>query len=89
VLLLKQHLNALHLTTIKAECEQAARQAAADNLDELSFRLRLCERECGDREERACQRRLKAAKFPHLKSLDEFDFTAQPSLNRALVLELA
>lgn len=89
VVLLKQHLNTLHLGTIKAECEQAARQAAADNLDYLGFLLRLTERECGDREERACQRRLKAAKFPRLKSLDEFDFTAQPSLNRALILELA
>ena len=30
-----------------------------------------------------------AAKFPRLKSLDEFDFAAQPSLNRSLILELA
>ena len=51
--------------------------------------LRLCERELADREQRACQRRLRAARFPQLKSLDDFDFTAQPSLNRALVLELA
>jgi DNA replication protein DnaC len=28
------------------------------------------------------------AKFPHTKSFDTFDFTAQPSLNKALVLEL-
>lgn len=89
VVLLKHHLNTLHLPSIKAECEQAARQAAADNLDYLGFLLRLCERECADREERACQRRLKAARFPQPKSLDDFDFTAQPSLSRVLVLELA
>jgi DNA replication protein DnaC len=89
VVLLRHHLTALHLPSVKAECEQAARQAASDNLDYLGFLLRLCERELADREQRACQRRLKAAKFPQLKSLDEFDFTAQPSLNRALVLELA
>lgn len=89
VLLLKQHLTALHLPTVKAECEQVARQCASDNIDYLGFLLRLCERELADREQRACQRRLKAAKFPQLKSLDEFDFTAQPSLKRALVLELA
>ncbi len=89
VVLLKHHLNLLHLPTIKAECEQAARQAASDNLDYLGFLLRLCERECSGREERACQRRLKAAKFPQVKSLDEFDFRAQPSLNRVLILELA
>jgi hypothetical protein len=29
------------------------------------------------------------ARFPHTKSFDTFDFAAQPSLNKALVLELA
>jgi DNA replication protein DnaC len=89
VMLLQHHLSALHLPSIKAECEQVARQAAADNLDYLGFLLRLCERELADREQRACQRRLKAARFPQPKTLDEFDFAAQPSLNRQLVLELA
>jgi DNA replication protein DnaC len=88
VVLLRHHLTALHLPTVKAECEQAARQAATENLDYLGFLLRLCERELADREQRAYQRRLKAARFPQLKSIDTFDFTAQPSLNRALVLEL-
>jgi DNA replication protein DnaC len=89
VILLRHHLTALRLPTIKAECEQVARQCAEENVDYLGFLLRLCERELTDREQRAYQRRLKAAKFPQLKSLDEFDFTAQPSLKRALVLELA
>jgi DNA replication protein DnaC len=89
ILLLKHHLTALRLPTVKAECEQVARQCADENVDYLAFLLRLCERELTDREQRAYQRRLKAAKFPQLKSLDEFDFTAQPSLKRALVLELA
>jgi DNA replication protein DnaC len=89
VVLLKHHLAALHLSTVQAECEQVTRQCASDNIDYLSFLLRLCERELADREQRACTRRLKAARFPQVKSLDEFDFTAQPSLNRALILELA
>src|SRR5437588_3610367 len=89
VLLLKHHLAALHLPTVKAECEQVARQCATVNSNYLNFLLRLCERELGDRERRACARRLKAARFPQLKSLDDFDFTAQPSLNRALIVELS
>src|SRR5262245_59008909 len=89
VLLLKHHLTALRLPTVKAECEQVARQCAGEDVDYLGFLLRLCERELADREQRACQRRLKAARFPQLKSLDEFDFTAQPSLKRGLVLEPA
>jgi len=89
VVLLKHHLAALHLPTIKGECEQLARQCASDNIDYLGFLLRLCERELSDREQRACTRRLKAARFPQVKSLDAFDFTAQPSLNRALIVELS
>ena len=89
IVLLKHHLAALHLPTVKAECEQVARQCASENIDYLGFWLRLCERELSDREQRACTRRLKAARFPQVKSLDEFDFTAQPSLNRALIVELS
>jgi DNA replication protein DnaC len=89
VVLLKHHLAALHLPTVKAECEQVARQCASENLDYLGFLLRLCEQELSDRERRACVRRLKAARLPQVKSLDEFDFTAQPSLNRALIVELS
>ena len=51
--------------------------------------LRLCELERIDRERRNIERRIRQAHFPQTKSLDTFDFTAQPSLNKALVLELA
>jgi DNA replication protein DnaC len=89
VVLLKHHLAARHLPTVQAEGEQLARPCASANIDYLGFLLRLCERELGDRDRRACARRLKAARFPQVQSLDEFDFTAQPSLNRALIAELA
>jgi DNA replication protein DnaC len=42
-----------------------------------------------DRERRTVERRIKEARFPVVKSLDSFDFTAIPSLNKTLVLELA
>ncbi|MGA2891077.1 MAG: hypothetical protein ABSE51_23925 [Terracidiphilus sp.] len=35
------------------------------------------------------ERRVRQAKFPVLKSLDSFDFLAIPSLNKAMVLDLA
>jgi IstB-like ATP binding protein len=35
------------------------------------------------------QNQLRAARFPAVKSFDTFDFTAIPSLNKPLVLELA
>ena len=70
------------------ECEKIAAQCAKDNVDHLAFLLRLCELELIGREKRATDRRLKAAKFPIYKTLEDFDFKAQPSINRVLVSEL-
>jgi len=88
MVLLKHHLKALRLPTIHAECEKVAGRCACDNVDHLGFLLQLCELELIEREKRAADRRLKAARFPNLKTLDGFDFTAQPSINRLLVMEL-
>ena len=88
VVLLKHHLKALKLPTMLAECEAQAQRCAGDNVDHLGFLLQLCERELLDRERRAAERRLKAAKFPAVKTLEDFDFLAQPSVNKPLVLEL-
>ena len=88
MVLLKHHLKALKLPTIHAECDKVACRCAMDNVDHLGFLLQLCELELIEREKRAAERRLKAARFPNLKTLDTFDFTAQPSLNRMLVMEL-
>ena len=52
------------------------------------FLLQLCELELIERERKAADRRLKAARFPATKTLDGFDFTARPSLNKPLVLDL-
>ena len=57
--------------------------------DHGRFLLRLAELEPIDREGRMVERRIEAARFPTLKSLDSFDFKAIPSLNKTLVLERA
>ncbi|WP_240928413.1 ATP-binding protein [Thalassoroseus pseudoceratinae] len=56
--------------------------------EKWGFLLKLCELELIDREKRSTERRLKAAQFPQHKTLDDFDFSAQPSLNRVLISEL-
>lgn len=68
VLLLRHHLKALRLPTVAAECEKVAAQAAADNADHLSYLLRLTELELLEREKRAAERRVKAARFPRMKT---------------------
>ena len=86
--LLNHHLKKLKLPTMLRECTKMAEVCRADRVDYQTYLLRLCERELSDREQRAAERRVKAAKFPVLKTLDMFDFTAQPSLNQELVREL-
>ena len=88
VVLLQHHLKALKLPTVLAECQKIATRCAADNVDHLGFLLQLCELELIDREKRAAERRLKAARFPTYKTLENFDFAAAPSVNKTLVGEL-
>jgi DNA replication protein DnaC len=88
-LLLAHHLKALKLPTFLREYDKLARQCAAEGVDHTRYLLRLAELELIERERRMVERRIKQAKFPAVKSLDSFDFLTLPSLNKALVLELA
>jgi DNA replication protein DnaC len=85
---LKEHLKALRLPTIQAECVKLARECLAEGVGHLDFLLKVCELELIERERKAAARRLKAAALPALKLISEFDFTAQPTINRLLVLDL-
>jgi DNA replication protein DnaC len=88
-ILLKHHLKKLKLPTVLREYEKIARQCATENVDHVRYLARLIELELLDREARMIDRRIKAAKFPAIKSLETFDFDAIPALNRKLVLDLA
>ena len=86
---LNHRLKSLRLPTVLREYGKLAKQAAAEGLDHVQFLARLIELEMIDRERRMIERRIKAAKFPAVKSLDSFDFRAIPALNKMQVLELA
>lgn len=88
-LLLAHHLKALKLPSFLREYDKLARQCAAEGVDHTRYLLRLAELELIERERRMVERRIKEARFPAVKSLDSFDFLALPSLNKAMVLELA
>src|SRR5205807_4071546 len=88
-LLLAHHLKTLKLPTVLREFDKVAQQCAAEGSDHVQFLARLVEPELIDRERRMIERRIKAAKFPAVKSLDSFDFKVIPSLNKMQVLELA
>ena len=88
-LLLEHHLKELKLPSFLREYGKMAAQCAAEGVDHPGYLLRLAELELIDRQQRMVERRIRAARFPAVKSLDTFDFTAIPSVNKALVMELA
>jgi len=88
-ILLHHHLKKLRLPTFMAEYEKQAQQCAAENKNHVDYLSRLAELELIERERRMIERRIKAARFPAVKSLESFDFKAMPSLNKPLVMELA
>ena len=86
---MEHHLKELRLPSFLREYGKLAAQCAAENVDHSAYLLRLAELELIDRHQRMVQRRILAARFPAVKSLDTFDFLAMPSVNKALVTELA
>ena len=87
-LLLEHHLKTLRLPVFVREYPKMATQCASDRVDYTGFLLQLSEAELLERERKAMERRIKAARFPTPKSMEEFDFLAVPALNKQQVLEL-
>jgi DNA replication protein DnaC len=88
VVLVKHHLKQLKLPTMHDECEPVAQRCSKENVDHLGYLLQLSELELIERERRAAERRLKAARFPAHKTLDAFDFATRPSVNKPLLVDL-
>jgi len=87
-MLLGYSLKKLKLPTMLREYATVAAVCQKDRSDFPIYLLRLVERELLDREKRAAERRIKDAIFPVIKTIDTYDFSAQPSINEALVREL-
>jgi len=86
--LLEHYLKKLRLPTMLREYFQVAAICQKDRSDYATFLLRLAERELLDRDKRAAEKRIKDANFPVIKTIDTYDFKAQPSVNEQLVREL-
>jgi DNA replication protein DnaC len=76
--------------TRMAEClDGLAEHAAADKATYIEFLDQLLAAEVAARAERDVAMKTKLAHFPFLKTLEQFDFAAQPSVNERQVRELA
>ena len=88
-MLIQHLLKRLRLPTLGHQYRKLAQEAAAENKPYEDFLLRLLEMEVTHREENTQKRLIVQARFPYLRTLDQFDFSAMPSVNKAKVLELA
>ena len=88
-LLLESHLKTLRLAAFREQYRQVAEDAARQNLSYDRYLLALAEQEVAQRQLNVQRQRIKASRFPVLKELADFDFSAIPHLNKQRVLDLA
>jgi DNA replication protein DnaC len=88
-MLLETYLKQLRLPTVLQNYRKFADDSARANRSYDRYLLALLEQEVAQREKNRHQRRIKAARFPALKDLATFDFSAVPDLNKVRVLDLA
>ena len=88
LMMLKENLKALYLSTMACNIEAQLRQAKESGINYDEFLLELTEVEIQARADNRQKRRLKEAKFPLMKPFDTFDFEAVPDLDRRLFREL-
>ena len=81
-------LNTLQLTTMAAQLDDLTRQAATLNWSALEYLDQLTQQELSARFERDVQRKLRQARLPFFKTLDQFDFAFQPSVNERQIRDL-
>lgn len=88
-LLLKSYLRRLRLPTIAANYQKIAEESLTGKKDYADYLCALMEQEVANREANALRNRLSAARFPVIKGLDTFDFSAVEEINQQMVLQLA
>jgi DNA replication protein DnaC len=86
---LRSHLHYLRLDAAAEALPTTLDQAAADKLSHTAFLQRLLAIEVQATEARRLASRLRFAAFPAPWRLEDFDFDAQPLVDRGLITELA
>jgi DNA replication protein DnaC len=87
-LAIRTHCRALTLPTVAAHFVSLAEEAVREQKSHRTYLETLLSQEVEERQRRRQERRIKEARFPRLKRLEEFDFSAA-KVPAALILELA
>jgi len=85
---IESNLTRLRLPRIREILEQVLKVAEKQDKSHLSFLDELLEEEVAHKEQRRIETALKISGLPFIKSIDEFDFTFQPKLDRQKVMSL-
>jgi DNA replication protein DnaC len=79
----------LRLPAVRAQFNDLAEAAAKEQWTYRGFLAELLMAECDERMRRRSERRIRAAGFPRQKYLRDFDFTANPNIDAAIIHTLA
>ena len=82
-------LSKLHMDHLESQLDTVCEQAAQRQVDYKTFLSQALQTEWQGRFQRGIETRLRQARLPWVKTLEQFDFEFQPSLDRRLVRELA
>jgi DNA replication protein DnaC len=86
---LEAMLTRLKLTAIRDQLDALLDQASRDELNLRETLAMLCAAEVARKDERRIQMGMSIAKFPHVRTLEGFDYDAQPSIDAKQIRELA
>jgi DNA replication protein DnaC len=82
-------LDRLKLIRVPERLDQLAEEAAKESWTYVEFLDRVLDVEVSARVEHDVTMKTRLARFPFVKTLDQFDFSFQPALNEAQIRELA
>jgi DNA replication protein DnaC len=86
---IRQHCKVLRMPTIGAQFSTLAEQAVREKKTHLGYLEALLSAENEERERNAISRRVKDARLPRVKTLEEFDYNQSPMISAAKMQELA
>lgn len=86
---IRQHCRALKMPTVTQQFEKFAEEAGKKGESHLDYLEALLSAEIEDRESRVIGKRIHDARFPRMKTLDEYDFGQSPRIPARRVMDLA
>lgn len=87
--MIRQYCKMLRLPTVAANCQSWAEQAVKENQSHLGYLEALLGNEVSEQEQHTVERRLREAHLPRLKTLEEFEFEKNPTIEAPLLHRLA